>query len=101
MKRKLLYGLIPILLIACFSFIGCRNDGIADKLTEAEIWSDRALESANYLQERIDEIGMLEELTWSDRADIIDGLSDLQAEISEVRFLIQIIKERYLEEGEY
>ena len=99
MKRELLYGLIPILLIACFSFIGCRNDGIADKLTEAETWSDKAMESVDYLEE------LLDEQVFSDNPDIyyslIDTVYDLRHEISEVRFLIQIIKEKYLEEGEY
>ncbi len=101
MKRKLLYGLIPILLIACFSFIGCRDSGIADALTKAQMWNDRAMDGANYLEELIEELDISEELTWEEWASLRDGVSDIQAEIREVKFYLEIIEEKYFGEGKY
>ena len=101
MKRRLLYGLIAILLIACFSFIGCRDSGIADALQKAQMWNDRAIDGANYLEELIEELDISEELTWEEWASLRDRVSDIQAEISEVKFYLEIIKEKCLEEREY
>ncbi len=100
-KRKLLYSLIPILLIACLTFIGCRNDGIADALTKAQLWNDRAMDGANYLEELIEELDISEEPTWEEWASLRDGVSDIQAEIGEVKFYLEILKEKYFEEEKY
>ncbi|MBA7629362.1 hypothetical protein ES703_36861 [subsurface metagenome] len=100
MKRKLLYSLIPILFIVCFSFIGCRDSGIPDALEKAQMWNDRALESVNYWEERLKEIARSEELTRDDRVDLEDALSDIQAEIREVKFYLEIIEQKYFGEGD-
>ncbi len=94
MKRKLLYGLIPVLLIACFSFIGCRDSGIPDALEKAQMWNDRALDSVHYWEARLKEIARSEELTRDDRVDLEDALSDIKAEIREVKFYLEILEEK-------